>query len=294
MLAVSLLICVCACDGKPISDFEIGQWMLDKGETLHIPERGLTFLRFAPHFLPGRVWFDGNSSNFTHAPPAIRPGGAYVFDKEIRVVYDSRALAPLPVTVWKIRSGCRHAIFFRYPAGVRVTYRSVPVVDEVCYFFEFLGTPTVAWEYINRLPGTPYPLRLVHMEDERYRIDLLEGGGAKRTSNFFAIVVRETDMDFSFEVSSASSRVEWTDEDTTVLDCRGPSGACANDTFVASEFHFWQQKRRLPTAVCVSVVIIVAVALGFMAGLLFWNAGSEFSLGSGMKPLGKVLAMPFT
>jgi hypothetical protein len=32
-------------------------------------------------------------------------------------------------------------------------------------------------------------------------------GGSKRPSNISAVVVREINMDFSFEVSSASSRV---------------------------------------------------------------------------------------
>jgi hypothetical protein len=76
-----------------------------------------------------------------------------------------------------------------------------------------------------------------------------------------------------FAVSSAALRVDWADEDTAALDCRGPSGACANDKFVAGDFHFWKLKRTMPTAV------YVGVALGFMAGLLVWNAASEFSLG---------------
>jgi hypothetical protein len=289
-MLVLALVFLCVRDVQLIPDFEISQRMLNKGDTLLLPERGLTFLRFAPHFLPGGVWFNGSSSTNT----TITPGSAYVFDKEISVVYDSAALAPLPVTVWKIRSGCRHTIFFRYPAGVRVTYRSVPVVDEICYFFEFLGTPTVAWDYINRPPGAPYPLRLVHMDGGHYRVVLLEGGGSKRPSNIFAIVVRETNIDFNFEVSSASSRVEWADRTEQAIDCRGESGECVTRTIALESFHFWQQKRRLPTGVYVGVVIVVVVALGFMAGLLFWNTGSEFSLGSGMKPLGKVLTMPFT
>jgi hypothetical protein len=97
MFGITLFL-LCACEEHFIPDFEISARMLNKGDTLSIRERGLTFLRFAPHFLPGSVSFNRTYSNFRNDPPTIHPGAAYVFDKQLSLVYESDALAPIPQT----------------------------------------------------------------------------------------------------------------------------------------------------------------------------------------------------
>jgi hypothetical protein len=108
----------------------------------------------------------------------------------------------------------------------------------------------------------------------------------------FAVVAHEH-AGFSLDVVSQSDIVDWQDREGLFADCR-KSMDCQQNTSNVEKEYLPLLKREMPNNLVIAAIIIGTVGLGAMAVLLFWDAGSEFSMGSGMRPLGKVHPLPFT
>jgi hypothetical protein len=275
------LLSLTSSNSHSIPDFEIRRQSLNEGDTMSINDRGLTFLRIPPHFLPGHLIIATNTASI-----AVRAGIGYAFGPiTLNLSYSAAAGYPCVVSVWKISSGCAHAIYSRYSGEAVIEYHNVSVENQICYFFDFPVEPTFEVEYANR--DQPR-LKVIQMVGENgySRSDVGEGLILNRT---FVVIVREYGaVDFRLRIVSKSPIVDWGDSEGEFLDCRADASACVPGDY--GDFHM-TVKRGIGTRTIVFVAVSVPVTVVLVAFLIFWNSGPDILMGK-MNPLQSAPTMP--
>jgi hypothetical protein len=262
----------------------------NRGDSMMIPYRGLTFLRVAPHFLPGAltiaVW--SNTSAFTNI--SATAGSSFVFKSRlIYLEYSESALAPCEVTIWKMRHECEYAEYSRNFANGRINVVNDDRQYQICIFLQFPGAVKLIFV---RHDTTDAKLELLHMNGSSAApFPLVEKQTQLLEDSTFAVVA-DPRASFWLYIESQSRVVDWGDKEGFFADCRRLVPCEQNRTDPGNRTIEYVD--RSPQKELVGVLIITAVALATVCVLLFWNAGSELSMGSGMRPLGKVAPLPFT
>jgi hypothetical protein len=260
----------------------------NRGDSMSIPERGLTFIRVAPHFYGGRLTISVADFS-TVVNFSATAGSAYVFEnRPILISYSNSSNFPCEVTIWKIHSGCRYAFYSRNFRDGRI-YANVEDRDfQVCWFLQFPGDVKLTLVEYERSEGIVEILRM--NGSETAPLGFSPKAHVLRQSTF--AVVAGPHAAFHLDVESQSPAFDWDDREGYFADCR-KSLDCQQNTSAVTAYIGYVNRRPLD-GWYVGVVVVAALTLVIVTVMLFWDATSEFSMGSGMKPLGKILPLPFT
>jgi hypothetical protein len=282
MAVLCVLLPVIQCEAYDMPDFEIRRQHFNKGDTLTVNDRGLTFIRIAPHLLTGRLTITAFPVSSLPVNITAGAGVGYAFGPiALKISYSTSALTPCLVTVWKISTGCAHAIFSRFSEEAIIQWNGERVMDQICDFFEFSQPPFLEVDYRDE---TQSPLRIIQMDAANgYSRADLERGMSSHLNSTFTIVAREYGpLDFRVRIWSDSSTVDWGDSDGEFRDCRDNPGNCTEGRF--GDFGLTVLRRMAGGRIAMLIVVrVFTIAIGWW--MSFWNAGPDISMGSGMKPL---------
>jgi hypothetical protein len=257
-----------------------------------IPPRGHTFIRVAPHLLAGALTISVFSSASSAVNFSARAGHSYAFSsRPVYIAYAAGALFPCEVTVWKVRSGCEYAAYSRNFQNAQLTAFPLANRDfQVCWFLQL---PAGAGLLYHVYPESEGRVELLHMAGGTSApFELAADTNATLADSTFLVVIHPHAA-FTLDITSASAAVDWADGEGFFAECRR-SLECAQNTSAVGRDTLSIIKRPVAEGALLAVIVVSAIALGAVSVLLFLNASSEFSMGSGMKPLGNVLALPFT
>jgi hypothetical protein len=271
-------------------DFGFVRQQFNGGDSMWISPRGLTFIRVAPHFLPGILTISVVSNTSTFVNFTAEPGSSYVFESHfVFIDYSASALAPCEVTIWKIRSGCEHAAYTWNAYNARIYADEVDRDFQFCWFLQFPGAVKLNF---NRFDPSKAHVELLQMNGSVYTSFQFPDTFKQILQESTFVIVIWSRASFFLDIESQSTVFDWGDREGFFTDCRKSLDCKQNTSEVKDYIGF--VIRKMPYNWLIAPLVILSVALGTIVVLLFWNAGSEFSMGSGMRPLGKVVELPFT